>query len=956
MNFPSNLISYVKSQLQQDHEGEVEVEARIGVISVSRYFKAFDKIASTMPRVDQYMEVDVLYNSPNGTLRKRERLTEPQRTEVIEKRLLKKWTNFNTDNYGINIAVSVERLLNEDVDRYTPILLRSKKRTSFAEPHSPYRFDLSEVKEVNLNNVDMSKVDWDVPETYRSGVTNRYELEVEILQLTETALEKFHEAVKKLFQYAYNSNIPYTLSQRSDMFSSINIRIGGEPLNDRFDLNVLTQARNLTVNDLSYGAMIPYIVKPGSPGMTEYYVTAKADGNRVLLIVEKDGFWVGSIPDGLNHYTHKSVTYSPKWIGTVFECEEVPIKNRTLAMANYRGMYVVIYDCIYTQNNSQLREQTLVERLKLVKDFVAEIDPNNPMVLFSAKVYYPCRTIPEFYTSVQAFIDNTNALSYKTDGLIFTPNSGYLPTGNVAFSRRATTKDTKMRTLANYTDICKWKPRELNTFDVLFEKEQFWIISNNGGLEVFKPNGKELITGDIIYDMKPAVFNEGVVYEIGWDFTLGKPLLHRARYNKTLPNSAKVAYDAWRMLFNPLDVKALLGRDLTLMRRYQNREKARVLNMGSGRLLDLGSGRGGDILKWSKYTKIYAIEPSEQNRLIFNERLKEQTDELQNKIELFPYYAQDTDKIWQAIQQEPVDTISMMLSLTFLFKDTETLQGLINTIDKCLAPGGQLLVTVMDGDLVKATMANGLVVHKDGKTKLAFPIEGVADFDVYDDNHTVDITLYGTIVENQTEYLTRMRELSNILAEKGFKLTTNYILDRERFLNPIESALTRMYAAWCWQREQSNQEEFMPPIPKVPSIGYVPQGIEGKQVSTVKPVEKVPMPQEEVQAVTKPKRRLLTLAKTETTPEPKTESEPTTVTIPAVVTIPAAVKKPAVVTIPTTVKKPAAVTIPTTVKKPAAVTIPTTVKKSEGFVIPAEIPSSSETKLSKRVVINITRK
>ena len=879
MQFPSNIVLFTKQQIQENVEGAIEVEARISVGNPARYFKALELISLSLPRIEQYAEMDILYNSSN--VRKRQRLDGSQRTEIIEKRSLRSWNIFNGYNYGIKISVSTEKPYTEDVDRLTPILMRIKSRVNFQEPNSPYRYDFSETKELDMSGIDISKVDLSNLDTYRSKLTTRYEMEVEITQLTSTALDKFNQPVLRLFQYAYGSTLPYTLDQRREIFQSVNQRIGGQEFNDKFDLNALTQARNLTVNDLSYGAMIPYIVMNGTPGRTEYYATVKADGSRTLVIIEPNGVWLGSPPDSINYQSHKGITISPEWIGSVFEGESIPISNRTSTMANFRSMYIVLYDCIYTPLNPDIRNQPLTERVKMVNNFVATIDPNNPIIKFSGKQYFPCRTVPEFYATAQAIIDNFDALPYKNDGIIFTPNGPYLPTGNIAFSRHATSRPTKPRTLANYTDVCKWKPHRLNTFDLLYEDNKFWVIGNNGGLELFKPNGKELNPTDVIYDLKPATFNEGIVYEIGWDFDLQKPLLYRIRHNKTLPNSAKVAYDAWKMLFNPLEINTLLGRDITLMRRYQNREKAKILNKGTGRLLDLGSGRGGDILKWGNYSTIYAIEPYEPNRQIFEQRLAEQSNTLKSKVTLYPYQAEDTDKIWQAIGEQPVDTISMMLSLTFLFKDEETLTALINTIDKCLAPGGQFLVTVMDGDLVKAMMANGLTVQTDSKKKLVFPIEGVVDFQLHDDNHTVDITLYGTIVENQTEYLTRMRDLSRRLEEKGLKLTTNYILDRERFLNPIESALTRMYSAWCWQREQVEEEEFAPPTPRLPAIGFVPQGLEGNLRTSPAPptitnLTPLPTPQEKATATSKPIRKVLSLGKPETAPITTVSSGETT--------------------------------------------------------------------------------
>ena len=822
MELPENLVDSVLTILTETKRSKpraaLEVEAhQLYPLSPARFYRALELAGVSLPRIESSVETDTVVNlDGRKRWRHRQKLVggTPTTAEYTTKELVINWDKFkNQENYGLRIAVSTEEPSLTTTPPGPVTMQRIKQLVSFRAPNADYRYDFSVVTSTAPNA--------------KSVIT--YEIEVEIVRLTKEALAKFGSALHLLFLYVYDSNLPYPMRRRRDFYKSFNARIGGRPFDHDIDLDAITQARNLTAADMVYGGLIPMLpLQPGQPKYTEYFGTAKAEGNRVFLVLEDDGVWLVSPPERLNLVSRgKSFTVPPDYVGSIFEAEEIPASKRLGTMKNYTGIWLLLTDVLYTRQNPNLRFDTLSDRTPLVEgvdvqynhvatstpmlgriedivNYVQATDPNNPSLSIGAKKYVRCRTVDEFYASMKYLLDILPALPYVTDGLVFTPNAPYLPPKAKG----------KKRNLTEITDVVKWKPRALNTFDLLYSGGQLLAGGPERSLAPFHPT--ELLVSGLLSRVgtSPAVLADGLVYEIGPDAVTDVWRVHRPRYNKSRPNNVLTAEANWRSIQNPIEENTLRGLNLAKLRRYHNLEKRLLIQSAvaavkaSGavtlKMLDIGTGAGGDLMKLGDFEEIIGIEPSDINRAELASRLTEHPD-IAQRIKIYPFKGQDTAAIL-AVLPRRVDVVSMMMSLTFFFESREILTQLINTIDGALGPNGRFIATVLDGALTRAAFSISPVETVQpqppniiGGSRLLIPIPDL-EIVLRPDNHTVDITLPGTIVQNQTEFLTDMRFFTELLAARGIVLETTHILDGEKFLSPGETILTRLYSAWQYVR------------------------------------------------------------------------------------------------------------------------------------------------------------
>jgi len=88
----------------------------------------------------------------------------------------------------------------------------------------------------------------------------------------------------------------------------------------------------------------------------------------------------------------------------------------------------------------------------------------------------------------------------------------------------------------------------------------------------------------------------------------------------------------------------------------------------------------------------------------------------QNKFDLIKTGGENYQFIREELDRllgkgEKVDVISMMLSMTFFWKDEKMFNGLVKTIKKCLKPDGVLLFLTMDGDFTRHFFERRKSIH-----------------------------------------------------------------------------------------------------------------------------------------------------------------------------------------------------------------------------------------------------
>lgn len=220
---------------------------------------------------------------------------------------------------------------------------------------------------------------------------------------------------------------------------------------------------------------------------------------------------------------------------------------------------------------------------------------------------------------------NTHGIIWYTDGIILTPaERPYMEVDPV--------KGFK------FSLVKKWKPVITIDFRVRRDaigKLTLFSAANQGQGEVpftgtrYPWSGQAELSDNM----------EGKIIEFEWAeseaFSGQAFVMFKERQDKITPNKVGVATDLWNLINDPITLEDLEGKTMMLMAKYHNRVKTYALaDLAKGiasttkTLLDLGSGRGGDIRKWTRFKRVYAVEPDVENlrELISRQQAREDFD------------------------------------------------------------------------------------------------------------------------------------------------------------------------------------------------------------------------------------------------------------------------------------------------------------------------------------------
>jgi hypothetical protein len=428
---------------------------------------------------------------------------------------------------------------------------------------------------------------------------------------------------------------------------------------------------------------------------------------------------------------------------------------------------------------------------------------------------------------------NTDGIQWTTDGIILTPaDRPYLENSDVF----------NQNTRGTFSLVRKWKP--IMTIDFKVGRD------DSGTLAILSNVPKEPLPKPF-YSMYPpwngnAELNEsmiGKVIEFRWGYStvfLDYAFIPvRERMDKPNPNKLQVAWNVWKLINNPITLDELSGKTLNNMRRYHNRVKRSLLNELSGKfigdpvLLDLGSGRGGDMLGWEKFSKVYAVEPDMENlrELISRNKQISSVDyeaipensshdentmnhystvrDLHNrskfsakstlpasKLIVINTRAEDVYNIKDKISENYVDCVTIFNALTFFYDSLEHFRQLINTITTTLKVGGYCYMIAFDGELLNNSMKkpsdqtdlDGHELYNSISTE-NITISKVADPSC----RKIWIEISGGIVRGQYEYLINTREVTQLMDLYGFRLIEERYLNEETLLSEEEYWFSSMF-------------------------------------------------------------------------------------------------------------------------------------------------------------------
>lgn len=288
----------------------------------------------------------------------------------------------------------------------------------------------------------------------------------------------------------------------------------------------------------------------------EYNVTAKLDGTRMLLLIDTLCPTVGHcvlIDRSMSMFApsienkNQTITLTPRHT-YLFDGEM------------YDGAFFV-FDLLYYDES--YIDKIFVKRLEMLQSIINGTSTTDPLytsiiaplwknsIFIVYKIYINFKllnlVVPnDLYLSVQrGFAASYNFASpFRFDGLIFTPrHEKYILSGN-------------WKRPGNI--LYKWKPMIDETIDFKLQRRNDKVIAfvkTPSGINPFLINHRsqqvEVYTDNIEW-------NETTVYECFYNVERQKFQILRPRPDKTVPNSARTAENAWKLIQNPVDINAII--------------------------------------------------------------------------------------------------------------------------------------------------------------------------------------------------------------------------------------------------------------------------------------------------------------------------------------------------------------------------------------------------------------
>lgn len=721
----------------QTPTNQLEFEAKFGYYTRSGFksnvmFRRFNALKEILSKKLTSKKEHITDHRSKSGIRK-QMITSENGEKVLwqRKNTLKDFDIRQLRDYNLRISINAEKTI-PPVEDFVYDIVRVKDRESFYYGKN-LRVDMSVVTTVDQSHPDKSRT--------------TYEVEVEVLNWDQGnqigIFSSFSNLLRFLFEGLYDTALPYTVNEKRDLARYVNDTLG-EKSGTTLRFGMVAQARNLKFADMVWGGLVGNQIKKKGEMVANYYsVTHKADGLRKFLVINEVGIWLVFPPEEFNlvyRFTRQDHDVSIR--GLILDGELIPndpehrkAANITLSkrkriaglemtkeadrdklrLIPHAKYWYLVFDALAIDGNKDIQFQPHFTRMKESYDAMSKLEDvhDNDRLVIHFKAFKQISTPEDFYGVMQRMFDEKESLPYADDGFIFmSEEAPYNPIGK--FGRKLRLRE---RTLPKHEDMCKWKPVERLTIDFSIKKKgdgKVELMAIKGGKELVPFTGtrynpfdpKEMVEHD-----HPLIkeYPTGSVIEFEWDFAREKfvPLIPRP--DKRKPNSLTIANDDWDDLHNPITQDVLEGKNFTLMRKYHNRIKRRLFTKSLARdkskpkyLLDIGTGRGGDVSKMNGYDKIVAVEPNEEHIVELERRIN--VLGMEDKVRIVQCGGEEVKKISKAVDEfigEKVDTVSLMLSMTFFWKNKKLLRNLVNTITSNIKDDGKIILLVMDGDTVE---------------------------------------------------------------------------------------------------------------------------------------------------------------------------------------------------------------------------------------------------------------
>ena len=550
---------------------------------------------------------------------------------ITSKNKLFEKKNIMYDNHNLKLSIAKELMIPTIEPKHYDII-RNKNRKSYTKDNF---------------SIDITEVD------------GKIEFEIEVINAKVFDFDKLSILLNYVFEILFTNITSVVEDFTRDMGKvedSVNKIYG----------SFFSKARDLEFKDLTRDG----ILKP-------FTISVKADGKPSFLYFHPLGVYLIDINTEENNCEKISPPIkelnNSLFVGEIISSDNLkkPIEKKFLYLP---------YDCLKFNNMNIKNHNYLVRYEKCLKI-------NNTIIqdvlIKKKEIIRYDNNVESFNKAIKEIFSRIKHLIYYTDGIIFTPiNSPYITNGQKLGKYKK-----ELRVLNKNLDVIKFKLKDDLTIDLLVKADG--VYTSNGkflGTRIFPLKEWSFkINPDMInkiIEFKPVIEKDRIVYIPFRDRTI----------DKKYPNSKDVAETLWGLRNDPIELDTLEGKNMTLMRKYHNKIKGKIIEDIKGFVIDIGSGPGGDLFKYNKNNKINEIlfiEPNEEFIEEFHKRRSTINNLNGKEFRIIQGGGEDTEKIIKEIKEYIIPkmkgdenwNINMMISLSFFWKDKEMLNGLANTIN-----------------------------------------------------------------------------------------------------------------------------------------------------------------------------------------------------------------------------------------------------------------------------------
>lgn len=632
--------------------------------------------------LSEYTQVQI-YNDPRDRFASRRIIKDLKSGKSIYQ-YKKAMSSSDIPEYGLKIATSIEKTIQPFSE--SSIASATRNRTRCQKNMGNYIIHLTKVETLSGN---------------QGGSRDSYEIEVELgSDVAKKTNQELNDMIISFYKNIYDTVIPISHAEMKMTINEFNQYLATPGVGR--DLRLNFQSNKPIDMDK---AKFVYIKKSN-----DYTSSLKVDGIHGYLMITRNGVYL------LNsqHIVNK-ISETPKMnMPVIMEGEIVTLGSNQFFLA---------YDLLVFDDKSYIGS-LYEDRFNALRDIVTHLANKERIPVAVKKVLFNTdastldsfltrdkslfyEVTPKYYISKFTIISAKTVNKFNDDGLIFTNKSIY-------------TRNT----------IYKWKPIDKLTIDftvnhdnvlstVTYDKRNRWV-------PIPVP-----FRGSKTYPFTPVKTNkihQNQVAEFKYNTQTGSFNFIRNRWDKTTPNETRVAENMWAVISDPVSSDTLRGNDMTMLRKYHNIIKKKLIDSEISRndiVLDIGGGRGGDIDKYisAGVSKVIFVEPNKDNLDELRTRLSKLSREKQSKFLYIQAMGQETEKIRKFLNNnniDHVDVVSLFFSLTFFFETRGDLAKLVNTICETLKPIGKIIGTVIDGSSVKQLLKNNDGVYNSDFFKIRY--------------------------------------------------------------------------------------------------------------------------------------------------------------------------------------------------------------------------------------------